>query len=64
MWSVKGSSMIKKTKDGFTVQCDKCGYSETIDTNDDMFVFKEILKESGWKSKHHYQNICEDCHAQ
>jgi hypothetical protein len=53
--------MIKKTKNGFMVKCDSCGYEEVVDTHDDMFVFKEMLKESGWISKHRYKNICADC---
>jgi len=53
--------VIKKTNNGFLIRCDKCGIEEEVDTHDDMFVFKEMIKESGWKSKKKYQNICADC---
>jgi hypothetical protein len=53
--------MIKKTKNGFLIKCDKCGYEEEIDTHDDMEVFKEIINGTGWKSRHSFKNICEDC---
>lgn len=53
--------MIERVSEGFKITCNRCGFSEVIDTHGDMEVFKEIIRETGWVSHHKYKNYCEDC---
>jgi hypothetical protein len=55
------NEMIEKVKEGFKISCNRCGFHETIDTHDDMEVFKEIIRETGWASHRRCKNFCEDC---
>lgn len=54
--------MIKKSKTGeYIIRCDNCNYEEQIDTAGDFEKLKIILHETGWKTKHKFKNLCEDC---
>lgn len=55
---------IKKTKEGFKITCDSCGFNEEMDTDGEMGAFKEIMRELGWHLGRRHRDICADCKAE